>query len=127
MKKQFLLAALLLAASGGASAQWIKFQSRDDSTLYVDPATARASGDLRTVWFLVDYKTARSVNGQAALSDRTQIEYDCRQEWLRIRSVLAYDRPMGDGRVVASDEAAGRWQSVAPKTLQQSMWRIVCR
>ena len=122
MAMHILPTALLMFATSSAWADWVQYAESARSVYYLDPATIRQNGNLRTVWELSDLKE-RDPDGE--LSRRALMEYDCDGERLRTLSLSTHSGPMATGKVLvtASDST---WDYVAPGTIGDAALRLVC-
>ena len=130
--KQLLLGLMLLVTAGAASAEWTFVgdtgDGGDDFIHYVDRATIRRNGNLVKMWDLKDYKTPqKSSGGDSYLSIKSQSEYDCKEEQMRMLALLLFSGKMGSGKVVYStSEASMQWQPISPVSIGETLWKVAC-
>ena len=124
--KRLLMGLMLLVTAGGASAEWTRVGGNDDYIQYVDRATIRRNGNLVKMWDLKDYKTVQTFAGDSYLSDKTQSEYDCKEEKLRMLALLFFSGQMGNGKVVYANSDGGKWSPIGPDSVAEAMWNIAC-
>ncbi len=118
---------MLLVVSGAASAEWTDVGDNDEITLYVDKTTIRRNGNLVKMWILYDFKSASVVVGLSFLSNRSQNEYDCKEEKFRILEISYFSGQMLSGKVVISEDNMGRkWVAVPPSSVMEAQWKIAC-
>lgn len=121
--KRLFLTLLLAAMSGGVIAEWVKVSETEDEVVYIDPTTIRKDGNLRRVWELQDLKQ-RDKDGE--MSRRAFIEYDCKEDRLRILSLSTHSKSMALGRVIFSESGTSPWDFVPPRTISAKRLKIVC-
>ena len=121
MKKLFLVCLMMLA--GSAWAEWEMSSESDIVTYYFDPATIRKDGNMRRVWQIQDLRN-RGKGGE--MSARMRMEYDCKEERLRILDISEHTEPMAGGRLSHSQTGSGTWRGIAPNTNSSVMLEIVC-
>jgi hypothetical protein len=118
-----VLTLLLMLACAPAWAKWVLIQESGDKWLYVDPSTIRKAGQYRRVWALINF---REKAAPGAYSTRTHQQYDCKRGRYRILRRDSFSEWMAGGRNVASLAAPEKWDSIAPGTVAQAIFRKVC-
>jgi hypothetical protein len=129
MKPRLLLIALLSLSSGPAYAEWVLFsETQTGLTVYVDPDTIRREGDLVKMWQLLDYKTIQTVAGDSFLSSKTQSEYDCAGERMRVLEFMNFSGNMGSGsdNVVSIVADEKTWIPIVPESPGKRLWKVAC-
>lgn len=122
-----LLFAVLLLVSPAASAQWVQITRNEDLRLFVDRGDLRRSGDLVTVWQLVDYTSAQWLGQTVIMSIRNEVEVDCAGTRMRTIAASAYTEQMGRGRMVVSEKApAPEWAAIPAGGSAEALWKIAC-
>lgn len=122
-----IVALLLAAMSTGAMAEWVEVGSNEISTVYVDPATIRRSGDMAKLWSLIDLKSPQRNKGSAPfLSSKTQQEFHCKEERFRILYLSLHSGKMGNGDVVYSENVLDKWTPVPPESGAEGFWDVAC-
>lgn len=126
---RLLLITLLFLSSGPAYAEWVVLVDSDSEpigTVYFDPDSIRRKGDVVKVWHLFDYKTAPKKAPIPYLSSRGQSEFDCEDERVRRLSERYFPGNMLKGEQVYWTSDATEWEPVAPGSVGQRMWKVVC-
>jgi hypothetical protein len=118
-----MLLCLLALVAAPAWAEWVKVAESDDATVYVDPATIRQDGDLRTVSTLQDLKE-RGKNGE--MSRRALEAHDCKEPRYRTLSYSLYPEPMSGGQLILTNDYMSRWAVNVPDTPPWDITRFVC-
>ena len=127
MMKRLLMGLMLLVTATAASAEWTRVDYTDNYIQYVDRATIRRNGNLVKMWGLADYKTMQTVaDGQSYLSSKTQEEYDCKEEKVRLLAFTNFSGQMGSGKVVGSDYNPGQWIPIQPASAGELLWKVAC-
>jgi hypothetical protein len=117
--------ALLLPAL--SEAQWVKVDSAEPATIYVDPNSAQREGNLVKLWELVDYHQAQAFAGQTFRSTRVLREFDCRKREMRTLAFTIFADPMARGSVVHSHRVQEpTWELVEPYSIGQSSFEVAC-
>ena len=126
--KRLLLGLMLLMTATAASAEWTQFGDTDRFIHYVDFATIRRNGNFVKMWSLNDYKTLqKSPAGHSYLSDKTQREYDCKEEKSRLLAFTDFSGQMGNGNVVYSNgNVRDEWSPIEPGSIGETKWKIAC-
>ena len=106
-----------------ACAEWVKVGRTDAAVHYVDPATVRRDGNLRTVWALQDMVQS---GDDGIRSIRSLQEYDCAQERFRFLSVEAHSEPMAGGWILVTHNLRDAWTNRPPGTRASAVGKIVC-
>ena len=60
------------------------------------------------------------------LSSKTQWEFDCKEEKLRILALTWFSGQMGSGKVVFSGSETGKGEPIQPGSIAESLWKIAC-
>ena len=124
--KRLLLGLMLLVTATAASAEWTVAGETDNFIQYVDRATIRRNGNYVKMWDLLDYERVKVIGGKSDLSQRTQKEYDCKEEKKRILALTSFSGQMGNGTINYDDSNTGKWSPVAPGTVNEILWKIAC-
>lgn len=125
MRKTILMI-LLAVVSSSAVAEWVKVSSDETITIYKDPATIRKNGNWAKMWYLFDFKTVQVDGGNKFRSLKSQSEFDCKEEQVRLLSFSAHSKIMGGGDVVDSKSDHFRWDPVPPGSVNEVLWKIAC-
>ena len=118
-----VLTLLLMLACAPAWAKWELIQESGDKWLYIDPSTIRKAGHFRRVWALINFRQPLSLG---AYSARTHQQYDCKDGCFRILKRDSFSEWMAGGKTVESLAAPEKWDSIAPDTVAQAIFRKVC-
>lgn len=124
--KRLLLGLMLLMIATAASAEWTIAGDNENFNQYVDKATIRRDGNFVKMWDLLDYKRVKVIGGKSDLSQRTQKEYDCKEEKVRILVLTSFSGQMGNGTINYDDSNTEKWRPVAPGTVNETLWKIAC-
>ena len=126
--KRLLLGLMLLMTVGAASAAWTQSGATDIFNDYADRATIRRNGNLVKMWNLRDYKSMQASPsiGVSYLSEKVQLEYDCKEEKTRLLAYIWFSRQMGNGKVVSSDNYDEKWIPISPESIGETLWKIAC-
>ncbi len=124
-----ILMLLLAVVSSSAMAEWTKVDLpnlKDGITSYVDLTTIIKASNKVKMWQLHDHESAKA--GNERLSIKTQKEYDCNEEKIRIRARTIFNGNMGTGEVVYSsgDRKPSKWRPVEPGSSGEVFWKIAC-
>jgi len=125
------LITLLGLSVGPVCAEWVDVGSKVEKglavyTVYVDPTTIRRNGDVVTLWALFDFKTIQSIVGGPWLSSKTQRQFDCVEERVRLLGFMTFTGNMGSGEPVYSNSEESKWEPVAPDGIDRTLWEVAC-
>ncbi len=110
-----------------AHAQWLKVDSAEPATFYVDPSSAQRQGNLVKLWELVDYHEPQTFAGQLFRSTRVLREFDCHGREMRTLGFTIFTEPMARGIVVHSHRVQDpSWEFVEPYSVGQSSFLVAC-
>lgn len=127
MKKVFLIALLLISAN--AFAEWTLIESassEDGFDVYVNTESKRRDGDKVKMWSMYDYKKVK-VDVKSYLASVSHVEYDCKEETLRLLDLFWYTGNMGQGQPVFSNTNIKKDPiSIIPETIHESLFNIAC-
>ena len=124
----WLMIMLLVLSSGPVYAAWMLTSGDDEAgmTVYVDSDTIRRNGNSAKMWQLFDYKTVQRVAGDSLLSMKRFNEYDCAEARTRTLGYTWFSSHMGSGNVVYSTTEVQQWEQVAPRSINQTLWKAAC-
>ncbi len=128
--KRFFCVAALMAVYGTAAAAWERVGAADDGmTIYADPATIQASGDVVKMWGLLDYKAAeKDATGKPYLSAKLLQEFDCKGERGRTRYFSFHAGQMGAGQLAYSEvRADSEWLPARRARTGEALWKAACK
>ena len=121
MRRLSLIALLLL--SSPAWAEWVEVDRSEGAAVYIDPATIKKEGHLRRAWSLVELRKPESSGG---LSRKHFMEYDCKDERVRILQASVSRGPMGRGEITGNTSSPSDWSYIAPGMVAEKIFRYVC-
>ena len=121
---------MLVVVSSSAMAEWVEITMTYEGTItvYVDPATIRKSGNNVKMWRLADFNSVQEVSTDTKfLSQKSQQEYDCKEEQTRTLYFSWHSENMGRGEIVhLDDEPDQNWSPVAPESANEFLWKFAC-
>ena len=131
MRKAILMM-LLAVVSNSAVAGWVVIGDGESVTIYANPSTIRTGGNKVKMWYLSDYKIAKTTANKfgvyvAYMSDKSQAEFDCRGEQYRTLYFSFHSENMGGGNVVYSNDDPYKWMPIPPESLIESIWKFACK
>ena len=124
---KYLLALVMLIASP-AWADWVEVAvSEDGVKSYIDPTTVRKDGNFRKVWLMDNFPTARNIGGvNGARSFRSRMEYDCKQERMRVLSISAHTEPNARGETLGQEYSPTQWADIPQNSAATAIVNRVC-
>jgi hypothetical protein len=127
MKKLIFL--LLLLLSTNVLAEWTLIESangEDGFDVYVDTQSMRRDGDKVKMWNMYDYKKVK-VDVKRYMASISRVEYDCKEETLRLLDLFWYTGNMGKGEPVFSNTNIKKESiSIMPETIHEALFNIAC-
>jgi len=124
----YVAALLVMLVPMSVMAQWVRVDSADPATFYVDPKSAQKVGSLVKIWELVDYHQPQVFAGQAFFSTRVLREFDCKAREMRTLAFTIFTKPMAGGSIVHSHRVEQpSWQLVEPYSVGESAYQVACR
>ncbi len=121
------------SVSSNAVAEWVEVSRSVENgvALYADPATIRKSGNMATMWELMDSKTAGEGPGPGNKfihSLVSQAEYDCKDERIRFLDFIGFSENMGKGELIESQiTPISEWKLILPEDITyKKMWEFAC-
>ena len=99
----------------------------DSATTYADPASIIRSGNMVTMWSLLDYKAFQRMVEVGYFSHKTEVEYDCAEPQSRGLSLFLHAEKMGEGKVIYEDTSPHEWEPVTADTMTETLWKIACK
>lgn len=100
--------------------------SGGSATLYADLATIRNNGGIANMWSLIDFESEQEIEEIKFFSSKLNKEYDCKKGRWRIFSSSVFNKHMGEGQTVQSDNDPDEWRPVEPESPAKEEWKIAC-
>ena len=126
---KILCAALvLLATNTSGFAKLVNIGENNRMVIYADTIVNR-SGDNATGWILFDYKTIQQspMSGKRYLSEKDQMEVNCRAEQKRTLFFTWHADHMGEGIVVYTGQRPTEWEPTSsPASIGKSVAQYFC-
>jgi hypothetical protein len=125
--KSAVMGVLLVCATGTALADWVRIRSDGTVTVLADSGSVSRSGDMATMWSMINYTTPRKTDdGEEYLSSRQRLEYDCIDKLSRRLEFDRYSDLSGLGRAVYSNKNVSAWSPVAPGSVAGELFGFAC-
>ena len=125
--RKTILMLLLAVVSSSAMAEWVAVGSSEIDTLYVDPSTIRGADNRAKMWALNDYKVTQRVDEHEPFkSEKTEYEYDCKEQQSRLLYFTSHTGNMAEGEVVDYNIVPGEWTRFPPGSALDVLWKIAC-
>ncbi len=115
---------MLLATAISSQAQLLQLGQGDDKSHYIDIASIRRDGNIRSAWTLQDLANPDPATG--TMSSRFMYEYDCQAEKYRMLAFSAHSEPMGMGKTLVNQQLALRWMQALPNSFGMAALELVC-
>jgi hypothetical protein len=122
-----ILFMLLAVASNSAMAEWVGLGSRDNYTVYADPATIQKTDNGITMQWLIDFKTSATGDAEPHMSMKTLSELDCNEKRLRTLYSSWHSEQMAEGKVVSSNSDIDIWVPSGTSPANRMLWDFACR
>ncbi len=120
----------LLAWAAPASAQWSELAKDEDVTYYFDKDTVMPVHVSRYAWVLSDFpKGEKTPSGENYKSMMLRVRMYCKNDTVVRLSVSYFDKQMGKGKEVASDDVhewRPREYPIRPNTYLAALKKEVC-
>lgn len=126
-----LLACLtLLGGSGLASAEWSELVKEEEAAYYFDKQSVMPVHVSRYAWILTDLpKTDKTPTGETYQSYMLRVRMYCKTDMVVRLNVSYFEKPMGKGREVSSEdllEWRNREAPIRPNTYLAALKKEVC-
>ncbi len=117
----------IAALSGSCQAAWVEIGANESGTFYVDRPTMQRSGNIVTMWYLIDFKKSQvDSSTKPFLSSKDHSEYDCKEERSRTLYYNNYSETMGRGKITFTLKDPLQWRPAAAGTIAQALLKIAC-
>ena len=118
---------VLALVAGTAMADWLPVKADPKVRVMADPGSIRRSGDIVTMWSVINYTSPRKTeDDKAYLSSKQHLEYDCVDRLSRRLEFSRYSDLTGLGQIVYSNTNAGVWSPVAAGTVAGELFKFAC-
>lgn len=111
---------------GNAFGEWVVVDRKEAFIVYANTGTIRDANNIAKMWGLTDFISDKGAPVKGAMSLKTEREYDCIRQQMRILYMSRHSGNMGEGEIVGSDSNIGSWQPVMLGTIGERLWRIAC-
>jgi len=120
---------VLLFTSYDAMAEWIEVAGTYDVRTYIDYNSVRKEADFVRAWEMRSYMKPKAdlIPGVAYQSVKYLSTYDCKEERIRMISMIFHSESMGKGEIVWSTHTPGHWIYVSPNSVGKEMLDTVCK
>jgi len=118
---KLILVLLMVTASWSAMAEWLKVDSDKIGTYYADPSSMQ---EIENKILMTDL--AEMLPNGKPFSVKTQREYDCQKQQVRIMSMAAYHGIMGEGEEIFNHQNHEEWQTIMKSSPLESLFRLAC-
>ncbi len=121
-----LATTILLTIAPPAWAEWVKIYEDEGAVGYIDTTTIkRIDGNLRRVSELLDFKKP-DPQFKGEMSHLFLIEYDCKNNLVRVVSVTGHSERMARGRITNTGKPKPTWAQIDRRSHHANQLRIVC-
>ena len=126
--KKFLLTLVLCVINNSVMAQWSAIATATGKIYYTNPSTIRKSGNKVKIWSLIDYNLVQEISANTKfLSQKSQQEYDCKEEQRRTLYFSWHSENMGKGDVIYTDNKPdNEWSPIPPESTDEILWKFAC-
>jgi len=122
-----LVAIAIVLTPFATQAEWQKVTTTDSGTIYIDDASIKRTGPIRSFWSLLDYRTPQKAQrGAYYISTRTHMEMDCRKEMVHMLQFSMHSGPMLTGEILDTQGVMREGQRIPPDTPLVRVSRCVC-
>ena len=105
-------------------AEWTLVSESNRAKHYIDINTYRKNANRGTIWELTN---AKQRGTQGELSVKARVEYDCKKVISNYLSISTYSEPDGGGKLLGTvDYSKEDWKNIAPGTVANTIFTIVC-
>ena len=129
---RLLLITLLALSARTVYAEWVPVDGKFEEgptpyTVYVDLDSIRRNGDVVKLWALMDFKTIQTEPTPSHLSVKSQREFNCTDEHVRLLALTAFSGHMGKGNAVYSySDSKDQGIAIESDSVAQRLWKFAC-
>lgn len=123
---RFILILLLAIVSNSALAEWTEIGENEELTAFTSFSSIKKHGHRITMWSMYNYKVPHELDGKTYQSSKTQLEFDCKMDRVRMLAFSIYPEIMGEGKALYSDTHTGQWTPSVPDSLNERRWKTIC-
>jgi hypothetical protein len=107
--------------------KWTRVADNKTISVYAGLPTIFRSGDMVTMWYMVDYKNAPTHEGSPYLSKQGRNEYDCKEKQERELAYTLYSGKAARGDVVYLSYAIDKpWEPVKQRGIDETLLQTAC-
>ena len=106
---------------------WSKFSETPEVEFYVDLSSIKKNGSLVTYWSMYNKKiTALMNNPSNSYSTKLRVTQNCEMEESKITYFASYEKSMGEGKVLESQNWDEKPQPNIPGSIGYIVMKYVC-
>ena len=125
--KKITAGVVLALAAGTALADWLPIKADPMVRVMADPVTIRRSGDMVTMWSLINYvKPQKTGDGKSYLSSKQYREYNCAERLSRRLELSRHAENTGWGQVLDSNKTPGAWSPATAGSVAGELLKFAC-
>ena len=118
------------ASRGATGTGWVKWREKEDESrsVFIDPTTMSKTGNVVKMWHLINYRHVKTGDkNRSFLSVKTQTEYDCKHERLRLLYYSEHSEKMATGNTSYRWAKPFIWQKVPTVgSMMEGLWSHAC-
>ena len=123
---RFILILLLAIVSNSALAEWTEIGETEELTAFTSFSSIKKHGHRITMSAMYNYKIPHELDGKTYQSSKTQLEFDCKNNRVRMLAFSIYPAVMGEGKALYSDTHTGPWEPSVPDSPNEARWKAIC-
>jgi hypothetical protein len=128
MRTSILILAMAIFSGSAWSAEWIliKDDAKSGEKTYIDKNTLGRAETLAIMWSLINHQKPKGVAGRAHLSEKSLIQYDCKNHQSRRLEFQWYSSHDAEGESIYSQKEPESMLTVKPGSGREVAWKIAC-
>ena len=129
MKKILLLSSFLFILSCGENYVFVGRDSKTNDNLYVDKNSIKKTGEVVSMWAVVNFNESRSDKKGKINSSKAKLLIDCSKGKFKIMELYTYSEDMGKGTLITNEEIPkdNDWENIYRDGFGYDTFKYVCK
>lgn len=124
--RQLILIFIFILPTPSFAQNWEKFSETPEIAFYIDQSSIKRNGSTVTYWTMHNKKLAALVSDSNTYSTKYRVTQYCDTEESKITYYASYEKSMGEGKVIESQNWDGKPTPNVPGSIGYIVMKYVC-
>lgn len=109
-----------------AFADWQFLLEYDHTKIYAQVKKIKRVGNVASTYLMYDYPQPKGLGPNAYRSTMSYVDFDCKNEKLRIQSIVGYTESKGTGKAIGPEKGS-EWAVIFPGSIDETLMKRICQ